>query len=281
MKVSIIIPVGDLKEWELCKRSLDFSLAAYQGSIEKEVLPCFDLEHKGAHVARNEGLHRATGDWIAWVDCDDRVEVSWFSTICRELEGNATSAPGESFDVLVFGIRQEKDGVSRIIYSPKMHEMEGAAYARWMLGGKEMPHWLWHRVFRRELWESVTFEGRVKEDYQGSLQFLPRVKRVRFIPDVLYRYFRHGYGLSNYVQPMDYAKACEGFLKLIKELPSNWQGEARMGVGLLMTDVVFHAPKVCGVNKYIRPYFWKILFGGGMALRFRIKAILASLMIWK
>lgn len=281
MRVSIIIPVGDLKEWESCKSFLDRSFAAYTGAVEKEVLPCFDLEHKGAYVARNEGLRRATGDWIAWVDCDDRVEEAWFPTICRELEKNATTTDGAGFDILVFGIVQEKDGVAKVLYTPDVHEMEGEAYARWMLGGKGMPHWLWHRVFRRELWKNVMFEGRVKQDYQGSLQVLPRVKRVRFIPDVLYRYIRHGHGLSNYVQQMDYGEACEGFLRLVENLPPGWRDEARMGIGLLMSDVILHDPRVRGINKYVRPYFWRILFGGGMSLRFRVKALLASLMMWK
>ena len=274
MKLSIIVPVGDKDQWSVCEAAIRASIEAYRGEVEAEVLACFDLEHRGAFTARNEGLARATGDWIAWVDCDDLVKSDWFSRIAAEIERGG-------FDVLAFGIEQECAGVITTIYAPKAREMEGADYARWMLGGKGMPHWLWHRVFRRELFEGVQFAGRVLEDYQGSFQFLPRVKRVRFIPDVLYRYVRHGKGLSHYNQNMDYDAACRGYLGLADKLPVEWREEARMGVGLMMTDVILHAPGVRGLNKYVRPYFWRILFGGGMSVRFKVKSLIACAIFWR
>lgn len=274
MTVSIIVPIGDEAAWKICEASLRESMDTYAGEIRAEIVACYDLEHKGAWIARNEGLRRATGEWITWVDCDDFVEKSWFSTICREIERGG-------FDVLVFGIIQEKNGVSKTIYSPDAHIEDGEKYARWMIGGLGMPHWLWHRVFRRELWEGVRFEGRVNEDYQGSLQVLPRVRRVQFIPDCLYHYVRHGHGLSNYVQGMDYDSACKGFLRLVEKLPPEWQYEGRRGVAFLLTDVILYDPRVKGANKYLRPWFWRVLFMRGMNFKFRVKTLVAALMFWK
>lgn len=275
MKLSIIIPIGNLDEWKVCETSLRESIDAYAGSWEAEIVAVEDLAHEGAYIARNKGLKRATGDWITWVDCDDVVEPAWFATICRAIDAEP------SCDMLVFGIIEEKDGKSRTIYSPRAHIEEGEKYARWMIGGLGMPHWLWHRAFRRELWEGVRFEGRVKQDYQASLQFLPRVKRVQFIPDCLYHYIRHGHGLSNYVQKMDYDAACKGFLTLVDRLPESWRHEGRRGVGLMVTDVILHDKRAKGANKYLRPFFWEILFLRGMSFRFRVKAILATLMFWR
>jgi hypothetical protein len=275
VKISIIIPIGDKDAWGECEKSIKASIAAYSGDISAEMLPCWDIDHRGAYVARNEGLSRATGDWITWVDCDDVVEVAWFSTICDSIESNPW------FDVLVFGIFEIKDGEKRTIYRPEKHFEDGESYARWMIGGTGMPHWLWHRVFRKELWSGVSFEGRVKQDYHASLQVLPRVKKVLFIPDVVYTYVRHGHGLSNYVQPMDYDGACKGFLRQIEKLPQSWQYEARRGVGLMMVDVILHDPNVRGTNKYLRPFFWDLFVMGGMSLRFRVKCILAALCWWK
>lgn len=275
MKISIIIPVGNREEWRVCEASLKASIAAYEGTWEAEIVAVEDLAHEGAYVARNKGLERASGEWITWVDCDDVVEPAWFGTICRAIDAEPTC------DVLVFGIIEEKDGKSKTIYSPERHIEEGEKYARWIIGGLGMPHWLWHRAFRRELWEGVKFEGRVKQDYQASLQFLPRVKRVKFIPDRLYHYVRHGHGLSNYVQAMDYDAACKGFLELIGKLPETWQAEARRGLGLMLTDVILHDPRARGANKYLRPYLGQLFTLKGMSLKFRIKAILAALMFWR
>ena len=79
----MIIPVGDEGAWRLCRQSLDYSvgLLGQDCSIEVEVLPCLDIEHKGADIARNEGLARGAGEWVAWVDCDDEVEPNWASEI--------------------------------------------------------------------------------------------------------------------------------------------------------------------------------------------------------
>ena len=83
MKLSIIIPVGNLDEWSACEASLRSSIAGYDGLREAEIGAVGGLQHEGAYVARNKGLERATGDWITWVDCDDVVEPAWFATICR------------------------------------------------------------------------------------------------------------------------------------------------------------------------------------------------------
>ena len=275
MKLSIIIPVGNRDEWAVCEASLKASVAAYDGPWQAEIVAVEDLDHEGAYVARNKGLDRATGEWITWVDCDDVVEPSWFGTICRAIDEEP------SCDVLVFGIIEDRDGRSRQIYSPERHVEDGAAYARWMIGGLGMPHWLWHRAFRRELWEGVRFAGRVKQDYQASLQFLPRVRRVQFIPDCLYHYIRHGHGLSNYVQKMDYDSACRGFLELVEKLPEAWRHEGRRGVALMMTDVILHDARARGANKYLRPFFWEILFLWGMPFGFRLKSLLAALVWWR
>lgn len=267
-----------MAQWKTCEESINASIAAYHGPVKAELLPCFDLEHRGAYAARNEGLVRATGEWIAWVDCDDTVEQTWFTRIAEELGRNEGTG---SFDVLVFGIVQEKNGLSKVIYSPQPHDQDGDEYGREMLAPGGMPHWLWHRVFRSELWEGVRFEGRVNEDYHAGLQYLPRVRRVRFIPDVLYRYIRRGTGLSSYVQDMDYGAACREYLKLVDQLPQSWQRDARMNVGLLLADVLIHAKGVKGANRYIRPYLGRILTDPRLSFRIRIKVLIAALMFWK
>ena len=71
MKLSIIIPVGNLDEWKVCETSLRESIDAYAGPWKAEIVAVEDLQHEGAYVARNQGLDRATWNWIAWVDCDD------------------------------------------------------------------------------------------------------------------------------------------------------------------------------------------------------------------
>lgn len=276
MKLSIIIPVGNLDEWRACEASLKSSIAAYPGAVEAEVLPCFDLEHRGAYIARNEGLQRATGDWIAWVDCDDVVEREWFGEIASAIvEDMSGSVP--CFDVIQFDATEVKDGKTRPLRYGKTGEVSGDAFARELLRNDGMPAWLWTRVFRREVLAGAKFAGRVKQDYQMFLQILPRICKVWSIGKPLYRYIRHGHGLSNYVQSMDYTEAGKGFETQIAALPRRWLHDARVGLALTMADVARHSKQENGSRPWVRKYLLTVLFDPKVPLRLKAKAMLASI----
>jgi len=271
VKISIIIPVGNMAEWKVCETFIRSSLAAYAGPIEAEVLPCFDLEHKGAFLARNEGLSRATGAWVAWVDCDDLVEASWFPEIARAIEAHPDC------DVIQFDATEVKDGKTRPLPYGKAGAVSGEAFAHGLLRNDGMPAWLWTRVFRRELFAGRSFCGRVKQDYRMFLEILPRIKRVWSVGKPLYRYVRYGHGLSNYVQQMDYKAAGEEFLRLIKALPADWHSDAELGLALTMADVARHSRKDNGARHWVRKHLLRALVDPRLCVRLKAKCLLAAM----
>lgn len=273
-KISIIVPVGNEAEWKTCEASLLASIAAVGEKVEAELLPCWDLEHKGAYVARNEGLRRATGDWIAWVDCDDVVEVEWFSEIVGAI---GCVERGERVDVIQFDATEVKDGKTRPLTYAKQGLVSGEDFARELLRNDGMPAWLWTRVFRRELFDGASFNGRIKQDYQMFLQILPRIRQVWSIGKPLYRYIRHGHGLSNYVQQMDYRVAGAEFEALIAKLPAAWLTDAQIGLALTMADVAMHSKDDNGSRFFVRKYLRRILLDVKVPFRLKIKALLAAL----
>lgn len=282
-KISIIIPVGNEAEWKTCEASLRESIAAAGREVEAELLPCWDLEHKGAYVARNEGLKRATGEWIAWVDCDDVVEKSWFGEIADvvsrvEREGRAEGAEeNDRVDVIQFDATEVKDGKTRPLAYAKQGLVSGEDFARELLRNDGMPAWLWTRVFRCELFDGASFNGRVKQDYQMFLQILPRIRQVWSIGKPLYRYIRHGHGLSNYVQQMDYHAAGAEFEALIAKLPAAWLTDAQIGLALTMADVAVHSKGDNGSRFFVRKYLSSVLLDRKVPFRLKIKALLAAL----
>lgn len=270
MKISIIIPVGNRDEWAVCEKSLKASIAADRSGVEWEALPCFDLEHKGAYAARNEGLGRARGEWVAWVDCDDVVEKEWAGEIAEAIGRE------DRVDVIQFDATEVKDGKTRPLAYGKVGEVSGEAFARELLRNDGMPAWLWTRVFRREVLAGVRFEGRVKQDYQMFLQILPRIRGVWSIGKPLYRYIRHGHGLSNYVQAMDYAEAGKGFEAQIAKLPREWLHDAQVGLALTMADVARHSKLENGARAWVRKYLRQVVFDRRVPFRLKAKAILAA-----
>lgn len=271
MKISVIIPIGDETAWAGCKASIERSVVAYSGNVEAEILPCWDLEHKGAYIVRNEGLAKATGDWITWVDCDDIVETYWFSEIATALV-----AHGEA-DIIQFNATEVKDGTERPLVYRYVGAVSADAFARELLRNDGMPAWLWTRAFRRTLFKGLQFEGRVKQDYEMFLKLLPRVRKVWSIGKPLYRYIRHGHGLSNYVQEMDYAAAGGVFHGHILHLPREWQADARVGLALTMADVAVHSRGNNGAASWVRRYLWSVLLDFGLPVRLKVKCLIATL----
>ena len=267
----MIIPVGDKAAWRVCEESIQASIAVYHGDVVAEVLPCWDLEHRGAYIARNEGLSKATGDWIAWVDCDDVVEADWFS----EIAGAINLHP--EVDVIQFDATEVKNGKIRPLSYRYKSNVTGEAFARELLRNDGMPAWLWTRVFRRKLFDGLSFDGRVKQDYRIFLKILPRVKKVWSIGRPLYRYIRHGHGLSNYVQSMNYHEAGTNFERLIDLLPAEWQADAKIGLALTMADVALHSKEQNGSAKFVRRYLWRVLLDFHVSARLKCKAILSAI----
>lgn len=271
MRISVIIPVGNETEWRTCEASLRASVSAANGAVEVEILPCFDLEHRGTSVARNEGLKRATGDWIAWVDCDDVVERSWLGEIAAAIKAHPEA------DVVQYDATEVKDGRERPLAYRYKGAVDGDAFARELVRNDGMPAWLWTRVFRRELFSEMSFSGRVCEDYQMFLQILPRIRQVWSIGKPLYRYIRHGHGLSNHIEAMDYAAAGGNFLSLIMKLPKRWRWDARIGLALTMADVALHSSVENGAREWARRYGLLVLADLKVPLRLKAKCLMAMM----
>ena len=271
MKISIIVPIGNMDDWKICEQSIVRAITAYKGDVEAELLPCWDVEHKGAWKARNEGLDKATGGWIAWVDCDDVVELDWFCEIANAIESHA------DVDVIQFDAIEVKKGIERPLRYWKNGDVSGDAFSRELLRNDGMPAWLWTRVFRSELFDEKRFAGRVKQDYRMFLEILPRIKHVWSIGCALYRYNRTGIGLSNYTQSMDYFQAGREFDVLIKDLPEPWHHDAHVGLALTMADVARHSAKENGSKKWVRKYLIEVLKDLHVPFRLKVKSLLAVL----
>lgn len=124
--------------------------------------------------ARNEGLRRATGDYIAWVDADDDVTDDWLARICAAM----------------------KEGVDCVVLD--YVDDNGVSWA-WRETGRGILHDVilngslscecWRFVTRRKLWDGLRFgEGfRVAEDYRLIPEVISRVCTWRRA-GVVYRY---------------------------------------------------------------------------------------------
>lgn len=183
MKLSIIVPTID--------GEVPASLESYAVTrTDVEVVVVKGVSPVGG--ARNEGLKRANGEYVAWVDTDDEVTDEWLGEILDHVDGA---------DIVTFDTRIEwHDGSGRKAYSMAHRTKD---FARDYLRGN-LPGQLWCKVFRRELFEGKSFKGGCYEDTRMINAIIREARergeelKVVDIPKELYVYKRRATGLSQH-----------------------------------------------------------------------------------
>ena len=161
-KISVIVPVYNVEPYlQKCLHSiLDGSyqnlevICVNDGSTdnclrilveaaaEDSRLIVINQNQRGVSAARNRGLARATGRYIAFIDADDYVHPHYFRTMMRCMEAKHA-------DIVICGVRRFKEGdmikdvVARRIhyYRHSPASLYNSRYARKMI---------WARIYRKE-----------------------------------------------------------------------------------------------------------------------------------
>lgn len=199
-KISIIVPVYNVEQYlTRCIDSIlnqsfaDFELLLIDdGSRDKSGAICdeyaakdsrirvFHKENGGVSSARNIGLEKARGEWLAFIDGDDEITDGYFN------------------------IRQEHEGVDVIIKPYCVVNTDGRVICHnnelSILTGKDKifryyvqkrNNALWDKIIKRKNVGTKRFNTNVSigEDFLFFLSVLPNVKSIAFDDTGSYRYF--------------------------------------------------------------------------------------------
>ena len=157
-----------------------------------------DLDSRGLSWARNEGLAKARGDAVFFVDADDTVKPDFFRRLLSALEGERADFVLSSFDYAPLKREYNISGNAAIREAmlPAFFGYSFDDVRRWNAGGDL--HALREQgsvcrcAFRREFLDrySIRFdEGlRLYEDSPFVAECAARAEKVASIPDVLYEY---------------------------------------------------------------------------------------------
>ena len=204
--ISVIIPMFNVEKYierciqSLCKQTYENIeiILINDGSQDKTETIClnylsdnrirlFSKENGGVSKARNFGLIKAHGEYIAFVDADDFVETHYIEflysgfinknvdLVCcsyyKEYEINECNKIEFSFEKRIFS----KEKAINALYTEKAFQ-----------------GYLWNKLFKKEIIDkyNIKFDERVKiwEDMLFCLEYLNQIKTAFCINKLLYHY---------------------------------------------------------------------------------------------
>ena len=210
--ITVVIPVYNVEKY-LCQcldSVVDQSYSNLQilvvddGSTDKSGKICDEYAQKdtritvyhtanhGLSAARNYALDRATGDYIAFLDSDDWLEVDAYSVLIKE-------AINTGADILHFRFYQEfVNKTSESYGSKEKFVIEGDAILRALLLEKRISDDVWEKFYKACLFKKIRYpEGRIFEDKATTYQLVHQSKKLVFLPDCLMHYRNRNNSLSN------------------------------------------------------------------------------------
>lgn len=138
-------------------------------------------QNGGLSAARNTGLHYAQGEFILFIDPDDRIDENLISK-CMELLSDG------SVSLVHYGYRLiNENGVLCGKNFPDM--LTNAEKLMPTILSDKIPSHSWQFLCRKELYSDIRFpEGRKAEDLATTYKIVAKAKKCAILPDCLYEY---------------------------------------------------------------------------------------------
>lgn len=193
-------------DWELIlinDGSSDYSenICNYYAHSDKRI-HVINQDNKGVSSARNTGLVNARGEWVTFCDSDDEL-----NKMAIEIYENNIN---EDIDIIRGGFERDKNGHVSIITIPDI-ETDNKDNIISICSDSCYEAYLWNTCFRRSTIGSIRFDEKISwcEDHLFTYKVIREARRVRFISEIVYRYFapskvNNSFGLNlstKYIEP--------------------------------------------------------------------------------
>lgn len=212
MKISLIVPVYNTQDYlPECLDSLihqtwrdieilcvndgspdDSAAILREYAARDERIRVIDRENGGLSAARNTGMRAASGEYVCFVDSDDRLERHACERLAMEILGKQP-------DLIVFGANTipesalSEDAWHRRTLSPR-DVMYGDGDLNAVMMEQGVRPFVWRNCIRRSLLAEQRLEFdealRYGEDIVFQMCLLPACRRISLISDRLYDYRR-------------------------------------------------------------------------------------------
>ncbi len=139
----------------------------------------------GLSAARNTGLRQAKGDYIAFVDSDDRIEENYLAALTDAIEANGA-------DVAVCAVTQLLLNGGRLRSRAGNHCFGRDDAIAEMLYQRSFDVSAWGKLYRRQAWDGLFFtEGILYEDLDIMYRVFERCGKIAYTDQTSYIYIHH------------------------------------------------------------------------------------------
>lgn len=182
--------------------STDNSLEMIEALAAKhDIIRVYSQKNGGLSAARNAGITRARGKYIAFVDSDDYVEMSYLSAMYRAAECSGA-------DIVCCNFRSVKDGGGFGGMDGVFKHRGGVYEAKKLLNSLlldiSMRNYAWNKLYRRGLFTENNIEfpvGKIYEDMRTIPRLFYHSRRIAVVSGVLYNYVQHEGSITGTMTP--------------------------------------------------------------------------------
>lgn len=203
MLLSIIIPIYNVEKYlRICLDSISKQksnniefICIDDGSTDSSKVICeeyarkdkrfkiFHKENGGVSSARNWGLRKAKGKYIAWIDPDDYVSSDWYSSIETLLN--------DDIDIIFFDyfiLKNNRKILNK--YGKHSQQISVDLFLKEIVLDQKIENQLWQKIFKRTLFENIIFPENVKsmEDYAVLHKIVLKSNNIYYLSKPLYFY---------------------------------------------------------------------------------------------
>ena len=151
-------------------------------------------KNQGVSTARNHGLSLASGQYVSFVDADDKLHPDMYKTLIQALKND---------DSLIVALSENAIYKNKKLMNKRNVPAKSALYYLCQL---HFPTAVWSYLFRKEALEGIFFQTSIHfyEDFHFVYRVLSRQTSVSLSSDSLYFYRKHPGNINN--RPLDYKK---------------------------------------------------------------------------
>ena len=240
--ISIIVPVYNLEE-EISKCLLSLVLQKYEnfevilvddGSTDNSLKKCKDFakkdkrftvyhtKNKGLSSARNYGISKSHGKYLAFVDGDDFIDPNFLSELMDSLKKN-------SADISVIGYN-EIIGEDVRNFVPDSETLSGRnATIRLLTKQENLEVLIWNKLFKKSLFRGIRFPaGKNHEDNFTTFQLLSKANKVSYVKKAAYNYVRRDNSITTSEKTVERLKAKLESAKEAKKIFKKSEKDSRL-----------------------------------------------------